>query len=68
MSKIITNRLPGTIDRMTSGAVTSELVIRTVAGELTSVTSNYSVEQMDFKAGDRIFAIFKATEVSLKRE
>jgi molybdopterin-binding protein len=53
---------------MASGKVVSQLVIRTVAGELTSIIPTRSVERLSLQEGDRIFAIFKATEVSVEKE
>jgi len=68
VSGTIQNRLPGTIERMASGKIVSELVIRTVAGELTSIISTRSIERLNLEEGDRVFALFKATEVSVEKE
>ena len=68
MSSSIRNRLPGTIEKIVSDKVVSEIVIRTAAGEVTSVITTGSVQRMNLKEGDQVFAIIKATEVSVERE
>jgi molybdopterin-binding protein len=68
MSSSIRNRLPGTIETIVSDKVVSEIVIRTAAGEVTSVITTGSVQRMNLKEGDQVFAIIKATEVSVERE
>ena len=68
MSSSIRNRLPGTIETIVSDKVVSEIVIRTAAGEATSVITTGSVQRMNLKEGDQVFAIIKATEVSVEKE
>jgi molybdopterin-binding protein len=68
MSSSIRNRLPGTIEKIVSDKVVSEVVIRTAAGEITSVITTSSVQRMNLKEGDQVFAIIKATEVSVEKE
>ena len=68
MSSSIRNRLPGTIVKIVSDKVVSEIVIRTAAGEVTSVITTSSVQRMNLKEGDQVFAIIKATEVSVEKE
>jgi len=68
MSSSIRNRLPGTIENIISDKVVSEIVIRTAAGEVTSVITTSSVQRMNLKEGDQVFAIIKATEVSVEKE
>jgi molybdopterin-binding protein len=68
MSSSIRNRLPGTIEKIVSDKVVSEIVIRTPAGEITSVITTGSVQRMNLKEGDQVFAIIKATEVSVEKE
>ena len=68
MSSSIRNRLPGTIEKIVSDKVVSEIVIRTAAGEVTSVITTGSVQRMNLKEGDQVFAIIKATEVSDEKE
>jgi molybdopterin-binding protein len=68
MSTSIRNRLPGTIEKIVSDKVVSELVIRTAAGKVTSIITTGSVQRMNLKEGDNVFAIIKATEVSIEKE
>jgi molybdopterin-binding protein len=46
----------------------SEVVIRTAAGTVTSIITTGSVKRMDLKEGDTVFAIVKATEVSVEKD
>ena len=68
MSTSIRNRLPGTIEKIVSDKVVSEIVIRTAAGIVTSIITTGSVERMKLKEGDDVFAVMKATEVSIEKE
>jgi molybdopterin-binding protein len=68
MSTSIRNRLPGTVEKIVSDKVVSEVVIRTAAGSVTSVITTDSVKRMSLKEGDTVFAIIKATEVSVEKE
>ena len=68
MSTSIRNRLAGTITNIVSGDVVSEIVIETAAGEITSIITTGSVRRMNLKQGDNVFAIIKATEVSVEKE
>jgi len=67
MSTSIRNRLPGTIEKIVSDKVVSEIVIRTAAGIVTSIITTGSVEQMKLKEGDDVFAVMKATSVSIEK-
>ena len=64
MSTSIRNRLAGTIEKIVSDKVASEVVVRTGA----SIITTGSVERMNVKQGDNVFAIIKATEVSVEKE
>ena len=66
MSTSIRNRLPGTIERIVSDNVVSELTIKTAAGDVTSIITTGSVKRMNLKVGDKVFAMIKATEVSIE--
>ena len=68
MGTSIRNRLPGTIEKIVSDKVVSEVVVRTAAGTVTSIITTGSVERMNLKQGDNVFAIIKATEVSIEKE
>ena len=68
MSTSIRNRLPGTIEKILSDKVVSEIVIRTAAGTVTSIITTGSVKRMSLEEGDAVFAVIKATEVSVEKE
>jgi molybdopterin-binding protein len=68
VSTSVRNRLAGTIEKIVSDKVVSEVVIRTAAGNVTSIITTGSVERMNLKQGDNVFAIIKATEVSIEKE
>ena len=68
MAISIRTRLPGTIEKIVSDKVVSEVVIRTAAGMVTSIITTGSVERMNLKERDAVFAIIKATEVSVEKE
>jgi molybdopterin-binding protein len=67
MSTSIRNRLQGTIEKIVSDKVVSEVVIQTAAGSVTSIITTGSVKRMNLKEGDTVFAIIKATEVSVEK-
>jgi molybdopterin-binding protein len=54
MSTSIRDRLPGTVEKIVSDKVVSEVVIRTAAGIVTSIITTGSVERMNLKEGDNI--------------
>jgi len=60
--------LAGTIEKIVSDKVVSEVVIRTAAGSIASIITTGSVQRMNLKQGDNVFAIVKATEVSVEKE
>jgi len=68
MSTSIRNCVPGIIEKIVSDKVVSEVVIRTKAGDVTSIITTGSVKRMNLKQGDTVFAIIKATEVSVEKE
>lgn len=67
MEQSIRNQLPGTIKSIVSDKVLSEVVVETSIGEVASVITTRSVEEMKLRIGDEVFALVKATEVSLGR-
>jgi len=68
MSTSIRNRLSGTIEKIVSDKVVSEVVIRTAAGIVTSIITTASVERLHLKEGDNVFAVTKATAVSVEKK
>ena len=68
MSTSIRNRLPGRIEQSLSDKVISQIVINAAAGPVTSIITTGSVNRMNLKKGDAVFAIIKAAEVSIETE
>jgi len=67
MEQSIPNQLPGTIKSTTSDKVLSEVIVETSIGEIASIITTRSVQEMNLKPGDKVFALVKATNVSLRR-
>jgi molybdopterin-binding protein len=67
MSTSIRNRIPGTIKTIVSDNVVSELTLRTASSDITAIITTGSVKRMNLKVGDNVFAIIKATEVSIEK-
>jgi ABC-type molybdate transport system, ATPase component len=67
MSTSIRNHLPGTIEKIVSDKVVSEVVIQTAAGIVTSIITTGSVQRMNLKEGDNVFVVMKATSVSIEK-
>jgi molybdopterin-binding protein len=61
------NRFPGAVEEIVCDKVVSELVIRTAPRTVTSITPG-SVQRMNLTEGDAVFAIIKATKVSVEKE
>ncbi len=68
MSVSIRNRLPGTIEEIVSDKVVSEVVIRTAGRNRDADYYNRFSEANDLKKGDNVFAVMKATAVSVEKE
>lgn len=56
-----------TIEKIVSDKVVSEVVIRTSTGIVTSIITTGSVKRMNLKEGDEVFAVMKATSVSVEK-
>jgi molybdate transport system regulatory protein len=67
MEQSIRNQLPGTVKSIVSDKVTSEVIVETSIGEIASIISTRSVKEMTLMPGDKVFALVKATNVSLRR-
>jgi molybdate transport system regulatory protein len=67
MEQSIRNQLPGTVKSIVSDKVLSEVIVETSIGEVASVITTRSVEEMKLKSGDKVFVLIKATNVSLAR-
>ena len=67
MEQSIRNELPGTVKEINSDKVLSEIIVETRIGEMAAVITTRSVRDMGLKVGDRVAALVKATNVSLRR-
>ena len=67
MEQSIRNQLPGTIKSIVSDKVLSEVIVQTDIGEVASVITTRSVEEMKLQTGDKVFVLIKATNVSLRK-
>jgi molybdopterin-binding protein len=67
MEQSIRNQLPGTVKTIVSDKVLSEVIVETSIGEVASVITTRSVEEMKLKSEDKVFVLIKATNVSLAR-
>jgi molybdopterin-binding protein len=47
--------------------VLSEVIVETSIGDVASVITTHSVEEMKLKTGEEVFVLVKATNVSLRR-
>lgn len=68
MEQSIRNELPGTVKEIVSDKVLSEVIVETAVGEMAAVITTRSVEEMGLKVGDRVAALVKATNVSVRRQ
>ena len=68
MEQSIRNELPGTIKEIVSDKELSEIIVETAIGEMAAVITTRSVEEMKLKVGDRVAALVKATNVSVRRQ
>jgi molybdopterin-binding protein len=67
MEESIRNQLPGTVKSVVSDKVLSEVIVETSIGEIASIITTRSVHEMKLMPGDKVFALVKATNVSLRR-
>ena len=67
MKESIRNRLPGTIKSIVSDKVMSEVIIETAAGEVAAVITSHSAKKLRLREGDKVFALIKATNVSVSK-
>jgi molybdopterin-binding protein len=58
------NALKGKVQQIHTGAVNSEVVIKTEAGEtIVSVITKESAERLNLKVGKEVYAVIKASNV-----
>jgi molybdate transport system regulatory protein len=66
MTESIRNTIEGTIRKIVSDKVMSEVVIETAVGEIAAVVTTQSVKDMKLKRGAKVSAIIKATNVAIR--
>jgi molybdopterin-binding protein len=62
------NQLPAVIKSVKVGNVMAEVVMEIAGAEIVSAITRGSAEALQLKAGDRVTAIIKATEVIVEKE
>jgi molybdate transport system regulatory protein len=67
MEESIRNEIPGTVKEIVSDKVLSEIILDTAVGEIAAVITTRSVQALGLKVGDRVAALVKATNVSVRR-
>ena len=68
MEQSIRNEIPGTVKEIISDKVLSEVIVETAIGDVAAVITTRSVQDMGLKVGDRVAALVKATNVSVRRQ
>jgi molybdopterin-binding protein len=68
MSQSIRNRIPGKILEITSDKVLTEVILDTAIGQVAAVITTRSVNELGLKVGDSVFALVKATNVSVEKD
>jgi molybdopterin-binding protein len=67
MEQSIRNEIPGTVKEIISDKVLSEIIVETAVGDMAAVITTRSVQDMGLKVGDKVAALVKATNVSVRR-
>lgn len=63
------NRIKGTVEAITRGAVTSHVVIDIGGGgRVTSSITNEAVDELALQKGDAVYAVIKATDVMVGKD
>jgi molybdopterin-binding protein len=68
MEQSIRNEIPGTVKEIISDKVLSEVIVETAIGDVAAVITRRSVQDMGLKVGDKVAALVKATNVSIRRQ
>jgi molybdopterin-binding protein len=68
MEQSIRNEIPGTVKEIISDKVLSEIIVETAIGDVAAIITTRSVQDMGLKVGDRVAALVKATNVSVRRQ
>ena len=67
MEQSIRNEIPGTVKEIISDKVLSEVILETAVGAVAAIITTRSVQDMGLKVGDKVAALVKATNVSVRR-
>jgi len=62
------NQLEGKVVEVTLGDIMAHVVVRIGKGQIESVITRRSAEQMSLKKGDRVTVVIKSTEVMLEKD
>jgi len=63
------NQLKGTIKMIKKGPVNTEVTVVLPGGlEIVSVITTYSAERMNLKEGSEVYALMKASEVTIGKD
>lgn len=63
------NQLKGTIRMLKKGPVNTEVILSLPGGtEIVAVITTYSAEKMNLKEGSEVYALIKASEVTIGKD
>jgi molybdopterin-binding protein len=68
MEQSIRNEISGTVKEIISDKVLSEIIVETAIGDVAAIITTRSVNDMGLKVGDKVAALVKATNVSIRRQ
>lgn len=68
MEQSIRNEISGSVKEIISDKVLSEIIVETAIGEVAAIITTRSVNDMGLKVGDKVAALVKATNVSIRRQ
>jgi molybdopterin-binding protein len=68
MEQSIRNEIPGAVKEIISDKVLSEIIVETAVGDVAAIITTRSTRDMGLKVGDRVVALVKATNVSVRRQ
>ncbi|HSZ76793.1 MAG TPA: TOBE domain-containing protein [Chthoniobacterales bacterium] len=68
MEQSIRNEISGTVKEIISDKVLSEIIVETAVGDVAAIITTRSVNDMGLKVGDKVAALVKATNVSIRRQ
>ncbi len=63
----VRNQFEGSVKEILSGEVVSEVVVETAWGEVTSVLTTRSINQLGLKVGSPVVALVKSTDVAIAK-